>query len=282
MKAYLERRYAAGDGKSLYYREYGDPLAETIPMLCLPGLSRNSRDFQELAMRHAPKRRVICPDYRGRGRSDYDQDPKNYHPKKLLDDIRHLLVAANLHHFVVIGTSMGGILAIALSALIPSAVRGIVLNDIGPDIGGAGLGRVLRYLGKDNPQSDWETATAALKEMLPGLSFRTAEEWRAVTEGTFREGEDGVLHIDWDPLIVEPMRTRADSAELWTLFQAIRAKPALAFRGENSDILSEATMSKMTARHTRLTAVTVAGAGHTPSLLEDEATSAIDTFLREF
>ena len=137
MKAYLERRYAAGDGKSLYYREYGEPLAETIPMLCLPGLSRNSRDFQELAMRHAPKRRVICPDYRGRGRSDYDQDPKNYHPKKLLDDIRHLLVAANLHHFVVIGTSMGGILAIALSALIPSAVRGIVLNDIGPDIGGA-------------------------------------------------------------------------------------------------------------------------------------------------
>ena len=80
MKAYLERRYAAGDGKSLYYREYGDPLAETIPMLCL-GFSRNSRDFQELAMRHAPGRRVICPDYRGRGRSDYDQDPKNYHPK---------------------------------------------------------------------------------------------------------------------------------------------------------------------------------------------------------
>ena len=112
-------------------------------MLCLPGLSRNSRDFQELAMRHAPERRVICPDYRGRGRSDYDQDPKNYHPKKLLDDIRHLLVAANLHHFVVIGTSMGGILAIALSALIPSAVRGIVLNDIGPDIGGAGFGRIL-------------------------------------------------------------------------------------------------------------------------------------------
>ncbi|MEC8164436.1 MAG: alpha/beta hydrolase [Pseudomonadota bacterium] len=162
MKAYRERRYTAGDGKSLYYREYGDPLAETIPMLCLPGLSRNCRDFQELAMRHAPKRRVICPDYRGRGRSDYDQDPKNYHPKKLLDDIRHLLVAANLHHFVVIGTSMGGILAIALSVLIPSAVRGIVLNDIGPDIGGAGFERILQYLGKDNPQSDWETATAAL------------------------------------------------------------------------------------------------------------------------
>jgi len=281
VSAYLERRYAAGDGKSLYYRDYGDPLGSATPILCLPGLSRNSRDFHELATRLAPTRRVVCPDYRGRGRSDYDSDPANYHPKKLLDDVRHLLVAANLHHFIAIGTSMGGVLAMALGALTPGALRGVILNDIGPDIGGDGLGRILQYLGRDNPQPNWEAATAALREMIPGLSFRTAEEWRAVTEGTFREGTDGVLHIDWDPLIVEPMKTRADSAELWTLFQATRAKPTLVFRGENSDILSDATVSKMTAQHPRLTAVTVAGAGHTPSLLEDEASSAIDSFLDE-
>ena len=139
---------------------------------------------------------------------------------------------------------MGGILAIALSALIPSAVRGIVLNDIGPDIGGASLGRILRHLGKDNPQSDWETATAALQNatgpLVPNRRRMASRDRRY----TFREEEDGILHIDWDPLIVGPMRSTPTAPELWTLFRAIRAKPALAFRGENSDILSRRRCQK--------------------------------------
>ena len=281
MPIYLERRYAASDGRSLYYRDYGDPLASATPILCLPGLSRNSRDFHELAIRLRPKRRVVCPDYRGRGQSEYDSDPANYHPKKLLDDVRHLLIAANLQKFIAIGTSMGGLLSMALGALTPSLLKGVVLNDIGPDIGGDGLQRILTYLGRDNPQPNWPAATMALKKMLPGLSFRTAEEWRTVTEGTFHKGKDDFLHIDWDPLIIEPMRTPTKSAELWTLFQAIRSKPTLLLHGENSDLLSNTTVLKMIERHPRLTAITVAGAGHTPSLMEDEASSAIDIFLNE-
>ena len=281
MDTYLERRYKTGDGKSLYYRDYGDPLALATPILCLPGLSRNSRDFHELAMRLKIKRRVVCPDYRGRGQSEYDSDSANYGPKKLLDDVRHLLVAANLQKFVAIGTSMGGLLSMALGALTPSSLKGVVLNDIGPDIGGDGLQRILTYLGRDNPQPDWPAATRALKAMLPGLSFRTAEEWRTATEGTFQKGEDGLLHIDWDPLIIEPMRTPIDGAELWTLFRAIRSKPTLLVHGANSDILNQATVSKMTEHHPRLTAITVAGAGHAPSLIEDEASSALDIFLSQ-
>ena len=281
MNTYLERRYKTGDGKSLYYRDYGDPLALATPVLCLPGLSRNSRDFHDLAMRLKIKRRVVCPDYRGRGRAEYDSDPANYSPKKLLDDVRHLLVAANLQKFVAIGTSMGGLLSMALGALTPSCLKGVVLNDIGPDIGSDGLQRILTYLGRDNPQPDWPAATRALKAMLPDLSFRTAEEWRTATEGTFQKGEDGLLHIDWDPLIIEPMRTPIDGAELWTLFRAIRSKPTLLVHGANSDILNQATVSKMTEHHPRLTAITVAGAGHAPSLIEDEASSALDIFLNQ-
>ena len=281
MDTYLERRYKTGDGKSLYYRDYGDPLALATPVLCLPGLSRNSRDFHDLAMRLKIKRRVICPDYRGRGQSEYDSDPANYSPKKLLDDVRHLLVATNLQKFVAIGTSMGGLLSMALGALTPSSLKGVVLNDIGPDIGGDGLQKILTYLGRDNPQPDWPAATRALKAMLPGLSFRTAEEWRTATEGTFQKKEDGLLHIDWDPLIIEPMKIPIDGTELWTLFRAIRSKPTLLVHGANSDILNQATVSKMTEHHPRLTAITVAGAGHAPSLIEDEASSALDIFLNQ-
>ena len=281
MDTYLERRYKTGDGKSLYYRDYGDPLALATPVLCLPGLSRNSRDFHDLAMRLKIKRRVVCPDYRGRGRSEYDSDPANYNPKKLLDDVRHLLVATNLQKFVAIGTSMGGLLSMALGALTPSSLKGVVLNDIGPDIGGDGLQKILTYLGRDNPQPDWPAATRALKAMLPGLSFRTAEEWRTATEGTFQKREDGLLHIDWDPLIIEPMKIPIDGTELWTLFRAIRSKPTLLVHGANSDILNQATVSKMTEHHPRLTAITVAGAGHAPSLIEDEASSALDIFLNQ-
>ena len=281
MGTYIERRYTTSDGKSLYYRDYGDPLALATPILCLPGLSRNSRDFHELALRLRLKRRIVCPDYRGRGRSEYDNDPANYNPKKLLDDIRHLLVAANLQKFVAIGTSMGGLLSMALGVLTPSSLKGVVLNDIGPDIGGDGLRQILTYLGRDNPQPDWPAATMALRKMLPGLSFRTTEEWRIATEGTFHRGKDGLLHIDWDPQIIEPMKTPADNAELWTLFQAIRSKPTLLLHGANSHILKIATVLKMSECHPLLTAITVEGAGHTPSLMEDEVASAIDLFLNE-
>ena len=228
-------------------------------MLRLPGLSRNSRDFQELAMRHAPKRRVICPDYRGRGRSDYDQDPKNYHPKKLLDDIRHLLVAANLHHFVVIGTSMGGILAIALSALIPSAVQGIVLNDIGPDIGGAGLGGFCVSRQRQSAirlgDGDCRSQGNATGPLVPNRRRVASSDRRYVSRGRGRRPAYR-LGSTYRRANENTRRQR----RIMDLFQAIRAKPAPPF-AERTRYSIEATMSKMTARHTRLTAVTVAGAG---------------------
>ena len=281
MADFRERRYAAQDGRSLYYREYGDPRLSRTPLLCLPGLSRNSHDFHDLAFSYGQTRRVVCPDYRGRGRSDYDPDPAMYHPRVLLDDLRHLLVACGLHKFVVIGTSMGGLLATGIGAVAPSTLRGVILNDIGPEIGDSGVGRILEYIGRDHPQKDWHGAITALKTMLPGLNLKTEGEWRRAAEGTFREGTDGRLHIDWDPKIVKPMRTRAPSSELWRLFRSLSSVPMLAFRGETSTVLSAKTFERMAAAHRNFVAVTIAGTGHTPSLGEPEARTAIDQYLQK-
>ncbi|MGB0553000.1 MAG: alpha/beta fold hydrolase, partial [Alphaproteobacteria bacterium] len=245
------------------------------------GLSRNSRDFHDLASHLAKTRRVVCPDYRGRGMSDYDDDPVNYHPKALLGDIRHLLVACDIHHFVAIGTSMGGLLAAALGVMAPSSLRGVILNDIGPEIGNSGLGKIMSYLGQDNPQDSWEDAIATLREMLPGLNLQSDKEWRSAAEGTFREGKDRKLHIDWDPRIIEPMRQRASNEELWQLFQSLKTLPVLGFRGELSEILSAKTFERMAATLPDFTAITIARAGHTPSLGEPEARAAIDAFLEK-
>jgi pimeloyl-ACP methyl ester carboxylesterase len=277
--SFEEHRYSAQDGKSLYYRDYGDSLSERVTVLCLPGLSRNSRDFHDLACHLAKTHRVVCPDYRGRGLSDYDDDPANYHPKALLGDIRHLLIACGIHHFVAIGTSMGGLLATAFGALAPSTLRGVILNDIGPEIGNAGLGKIISYLGQDNSQDSWQDAIAMLQEMLPGLNLRSDEEWRSAAEGTFREEKDGKLHIDWDPRIIEPMRQRASNEELWQLFRSLKMIPVLGFRGELSEVLSAETFERMAATLPKFQAVTIAGAGHTPSLGEPEARVAIDVFL---
>ena len=281
MIEYRERRYSAFDGRSLYYREYGDPLAPSPSILCLPGFSRNSRDFHTLACHLSEKRRIVCPDYRGRGRSDYDGNPANYHPRVLLDDLRHLLTASGLDEFVAIGTSMGGILAMAFGAVAPSALQGAILNDIGPEVGASALETVLTYIGRDNPQASWEEAEATLRRMMPGLNLRTPDDWRAATEGTFREGADGKLHIDWDPKIVRSMNHRERQMDLWPLFRSLRRKPVLAFRGEVSKILEPATFEEMREQHPQMTAVTIPGAGHTPSLNEPEARVAIDAFLEE-
>lgn len=279
MTAFEEHRYTAQDGLSLYYRSYGDPLARATPVLCLPGLARNAKDFHRLAMRLGADRWVVCPDYRGRGRSDYDPDSDNYQPATYLSDIRHLLAAAGMHHAVVIGTSMGGLLACAMGAAMPGVLAGVVLNDIGPDVAEGGLDRIKTYLAQDNPQPDWDSAVCAFKTLFPTLSFRTEEDWRAATEATWVEGDDGMLHYDWDIHIVDPLLKDHPLPDLWALFQSLRKLPVLAVRGGISDVLPPETFERMAAEHPALDRVTIEGVGHVPSLVEPEATEAIDRLL---
>jgi pimeloyl-ACP methyl ester carboxylesterase len=275
-----ERQFTSQDGLRLYYRDYGDALSPGAPVVCLGGLTRNSKDFHDLAMHLSPGRRVVCLDYRGRGRSAYDPDWRNYQPRTYINDIKHLLAAANLHGIVFVGTSLGGVLAMVMCVAAPIGVAGVVLNDIGPTVSSDGLGRILDYIKVDRPQPDWETAARHMRKLLPTLGLADDAEWLHMARNTFREGPDGLLHFDWDIDLARPlMADKAPAPDLWPYYRALRHIPALAIRGENSDILTTDTFDRMAVEKPDLRRLTVAGKGHTPTLGEPESLAAIDDFL---
>jgi len=279
MAGFREHRFLAQDGRSLYYRAYGDPLSRAAPVLCLPGLTRNSKDFHGLAIRLAGSRRVVCPDYRGRGQSERDRDPRNYHPLTSLIDMRHLLTVTGLDGAVVVGTSFGGFLAMGLAIIAPSSLRAVVLNDVGPDISGKGMQRISGYVGTDNPQADWEAAVAELRRMFPTLADESRDALLDEARATWREGADGRLHFDWDTRLAEVVFKSRGESDPWQLFRGLYGLPVLALRGGLSDVLSAATLDRMAREHPDLTAVTVARRGHPLTLNEPEATEAVDAFL---
>lgn len=276
-QGFRERRYLCGDGLSLYYRDYGSPQGGKTPVLCLAGLTRNSKDFHGLAHRLSRHRRVLCPDYRGRGRSDYDPDWRRYHPRTYVDDIRHLLAATGTHEVIVIGTSMGGILAAALAVVVPGALRAVVLNDVGPDVGRDGLDQILAYLRNAKALPDWDAAAAHLKATFPHMPARNPAQWRMLAESTYRQDADGLLRFDWDPNLVKPFDAGDDEpVDLWPLFRALRPLPVLTVRGALSPILSAETLARMAEALPRMRSVTVPDVGHAPSLGEPEVLEAID------
>lgn len=280
--AYREHRFTAPDGLGLYYRDYGDPASAATPVLCLGGLFRNARDFHGLARRLAGERRVLCPDLRGRGRSDYDPEWRNYHPGTYLNDIAQLLTFAHVHRVVVVGTSFGGLLTMGLGAFMPLTLAGLVLNDVGPEIEQATLNGVLDYIGVDHPQPDWASAAEAIKTQMPATAFQTEAMFEEMVRNTYREGEDGRLHFDWDVNIVKPiLGTPGASADLWTVFRGLRPIPLLAFRGEASDVLSEECFARMGREYPEARLITVPKTGHAPTLTESECVVALDTFLRD-
>jgi pimeloyl-ACP methyl ester carboxylesterase len=280
---YSERHLSAQDGLQLYYRDYGDRLSPHLPLLCLTGLTRNSEDFADLAAHFAATRRVICPDYRGRGRSAYDSDWRNYDPMVYLTDIGHILMANDIHRVVVIGTSLGGLLAMGLAVMRPTSIAAVVINDIGPDVDPGGLARIIDFIGTDRPQPDWPSAVAMLRKALPRLAIRDAQWWERFARATYREGADGVLHFDWDIAIVEKLK-RSDGAiqDLWPLFRALCDIPTLAVRGGISDVLTEEGLGRMIEAKPDLVAVTVPGIGHTPTLDEPEIKGVLDDFIARF
>jgi pimeloyl-ACP methyl ester carboxylesterase len=278
-RPFREHHTRAQDGRRLYYRDYGDPLARKAPLLCLCGLTRNSKDFHRLASRLAAERRVVCPDYRGRGRSEYDSDWRNYRARVILGDVRDLMIAANLHRAVVCGVSFGGLLAMALSVVAPTALAGAILNDVGPNLNADGTARILGYIGRDHPQPNWDAAVATMKQTFPTLSYSTDEEWRRFTEATFREGGDGQLHVDYDTALAEPLARGDSHDDLWRLFGGLRRLPVLVVRGGVSDVLGEATMRKMAEVKPDLAHLTLPGVGHVPSLSEPDSERAIDDLL---
>ena len=282
-RRYVENYLTAQDGLRLYYRDYGDAVSPRLPVLCLSGVTRNSRDFEPFASRIAGERRVLSPDYRGRGLSAYDPEWRNYQGLVYVNDALHLLAATGTERCVVVGTSLGGILAMGLCALRPSVVAGLVLNDIGPNVGETGLARITDWISEDKPQPDWATAEGFVRKALAHLPIKDDVTWRNLTHGTFRKGADGLLHFDYDTALVKGMlQDRASVPDLWPFFRATRAVPTLLLRGEASDVLTEEGLAAMVAVRPDLLHVTVPNAGHVPSLDEPESRQALDDFLARF
>ena len=278
---WLDRHYASADGLRLYYRDYPADSAGRLPVLCMPGLTRNCRDFESTALRLQRTRRVLTPDLRGRGRSQPDPNWRNYHPGTYLTDLTLLLADAGAPRVVLLGTSLGGILSMLMAATAPHVPAAVILNDIGPDVDPAGAQRISSYVGRHAPVRDWAGAAAQMRAMYQ-VAMPDAEEsdWMAFARRSYTE-VDGAPQLDVDPGIGEAVRAAPAGAapDLWPVYASLRPLPALAIRGELSDVLSQGTFDRMAREKPDLRRVTVARRGHPPLLDEPECIAAIDAFL---
>ncbi|HXY98120.1 MAG TPA: alpha/beta hydrolase [Steroidobacteraceae bacterium] len=281
MAAAAEYWFDSQDGLRLFSRVYEGPGAAAPVVVCLHGLTRNSRDFEDLAAHLAPRYRVIVPDVRGRGLSARDPKFNNYQIPVYLGDLQRLLAGLGAARVAIVGTSMGGLMAMVLAATQPALLSGIVLNDVGPEVDPAGLERIRGYVGKSPPVRDWAGAVAQVRLVYgsawPGLDDA---RWEKLARASFRADANGVPMPDSDPLIAEPLKDTSKAApDLWPLWGAIAKVPMLAIRGAHSDILSAATLERMQREKPDLRTLEVANRGHVPLLDEPECLAAIDGFL---
>jgi pimeloyl-ACP methyl ester carboxylesterase len=281
MSDWTDGYWASPDGLTLHYRDYPGPPG-LPPILCIPGLTRNARDFEAVAGRLAGEWRLICVDLRGRGGSDHAEDPSSYVPPVYVADIEALLVALGVGRFVVFGTSLGGLVAMLVAWRGASRIAGALVNDVGPAIEPAGIARILSFVGVARSWPGWTEAAAwfaaAQSEVHPGW---TADEWLAHARRLCRQRPDGAVAPDYDMRIAEPIRAAAGEApvDLWPAWRALDGVPTLLVRGALSDLLGDGTAARMAEEVASLATVTVPGVGHAPTLDEPEARAAIDRLL---
>jgi len=249
---FTEHRYTSKDGLSLYYREYGQA-GEVI--ICLPGLTRNSKDFHDLATRLSGRYRILCLDLRGRGQSDHDPKWRHYHPGTYVRDTWKLLDELGINQFIIIGTSLGGLMAMIMSAQQAERIKAIVMNDIGPEIDPVGYARILSYAGIKANVNNWHDAAARCKliseQAAPGMP---KEFWDKFARNTYRENNDGIPELDMDANIGEAIRKGAKTVRLLTKIRKSGIKPDMQ-------------------------RALIPNRGHAPLLDEPESLAAIDSFL---
>ncbi len=278
--------FTAQDGARLAARVFGSFQPGRLPVLCLPGLARNSRDFAGLghflAEQNQPSRQVFAVDYRGRGLSAPAESWTQYSPLLEARDVLTASEALGIHKAVVVGTSRGGLIAMVLGALRPGLMAGVVLNDIGPVIEGTGLARIKGYLSNPAAPRDLDDAVERLKKIMAAqFTALTDEDWRALARAVYAEDDKGRLHLDVEPGLLKSVASidlEHAVPTLWPQFESLREHPVLSIRGENSDILSENTVKAMVERHPHLETLTVAGQGHAPLLRDGVTLNRISAF----
>lgn len=278
---------SAPDGLRLHARCYGARSAPGVPVVCLPGLARTAADFEALAEALAGDaghpRRVIAIDYRGRGLSDYDRDPANYNFHTELADVLAVTTALDVEPAVFVGTSRGGILAMLLAAVRPTAIAGVVLNDIGPVIEPKGLMRIKGYVGKLPQPKSYEEGAEILRRLFDAQFPKlTHDDWLAAARRAFKQEQDALVPT-YDVRLAKTMEGvdfERPLPPLWKEFDALANVPVMVVRGENSDLLSAATVEAMRARRASLETLEIADQGHAPLLAEPETIARLVAFAR--
>lgn len=286
--AYVERRWKSPDGLDLFARDYAPgPGPARPPVIAIHGLTRNSADFEAIAPLLAQSgRRVLAVDVRGRGLSDRAPDPMTYRPDVYAADVLALMDQAAVGRAVFMGTSMGGLITMALTALRPKAVVAAILNDIGPEVAPEGLARIAAYSGQPVEIDSWADAAAYAKRInAVAFPHYSDADWDAFARRIFRQVPDGEIGLDYDPDISVPIRAAGAKAlvpNLWPMFRRLaRNRPTLLVRGGVSDLLSADIAARMRKAAPDMAYVEVPQIGHAPMLDEPEAKAAIFEFLAE-
>lgn len=276
----------SGDGVRLHARIYEGPegAERAPPVLCMPGLARNARDFEGLAPHLARQRKTIVIEFRGRGESAYAKDPMTYVPLTYVQDVVALLDDMAIERFATIGTSLGGLVSMLMAATLPGRLVGAVLNDVGPELQASGLDRIRDYIGAGGSQPTWMHAARAMSELnaaiYPGYEIH---DWLRLTKRTHRLTPEGRIVTDYDKQIAAPLRVTGGEAafDMWPVYRALDGVPLLILRGELSDILARSAGEKMVAELPHAKLIEVPGVGHAPTLDEPEAVAAIKAWLAE-
>jgi pimeloyl-ACP methyl ester carboxylesterase len=274
--------WTSPDGLRLHARDYGGGEDGQPPIMCLPGLTRNARDFEPLAARIAGPRRVIALSFRGRGESAYAKDPMSYVPATYVADVAALLEAIGAERFVAIGTSLGGIVTALFAQAHPGRVAAALINDVGPVIEPAGIARIRSYVGRASSFPTWMHAARCVAEThAEAHPDWHLDDWLAMAKRLYRLTSSGRVVLDYDLRIAEPFRAPGNEAgpDMAAAFDALGDAPVLLVRGERSDVLGAATAEAMAARLPDAELVTVPRVGHAPTLVEPELAGPIDRWL---
>ena len=286
---FIARTIAAPDGLQLYVRDYGGGESATParpPVICLPGLTRNSRDFHQLALLlsrdpTAPHR-VITLDARGRGRSKWDEDKSHYNLGVEAQDVLAVCAALDIPQAIFIGTSRGGLVLHVLAASRPDVLKAVILNDIGPVLEKVGLADIRDYLNRDRKPENWDEAVDILRENH-GSAFAALsdEDWQDMARAIYAPADSKPV-ADYDPAIGAQMQSldlEAPLPDLWAPFEGFKGIPLMVIRGENSKLLTAATTAEMASRHQGTVIEIATGQGHAPILHLDDIPDAIRSFL---
>ena len=282
MTDYREITYKSSDGLTLYARDYG-PEDASLAVLCMPGLTRNSADFEDVCAGLPTGVRAIAVDQRGRGKSEYDTNPANYQPPTYVGDMFTLIDHLKLENVVLLGTSLGGLMSMMMNAMRPGFFRGIIMNDIGPVVDPAGLDRIKGYVGRGEPVETWEQAADAIRASNEvAFPDMTKDGWLKFAHRTFEATGDGRIRLAYDPKIAEPIGEDDDNAvppDLWPVFDLLADVPVLLIRGAISDILHPDTVAGMQQRKPDMRYCEAARVGHAPVLDEPGVMDEIRAFV---